>query len=201
MRVMAIGTGNLSFPQRHVRRALELRLSLQVALQANLRLGLLIEENGLISNFRELILRACLLHNRMAVNARDAAASVRASLPIRLDSMLVAGKTDLILNLGRLSRVLTKTDHPSHASAAARGDVVTSRPVTALAGLPLFLVARVEEKDFPHHRLGKFLKLRCVTGLANFVADIGCRTRRCRLRRCRLRGPDHLHAAQQDSAE
>lgn len=90
MRVVAIRTGNFSFPQRHVGRTLELRLSLQVALEANLCLRLLVEENGLVSDLGELILRAGLLHNRMAVNARDAAPRVRARLPIGLDAALMA---------------------------------------------------------------------------------------------------------------
>jgi hypothetical protein len=198
---MAIDAGDLPFPHRHVGRTIKLGFTLQVALKANVCLGPLSEKDGLILDASELILRARLLHYRMAIDASDAAASVRARLPISLDSALVAGKANRILDLGRLSRILSEADQTPRSSTTARRDVVASRPVTALAGSSFGLIARVEEKNLTHHRLGKFLKLRCVTGLANFVADISCLTCRCRLRRCRLRGPDHLHAAQQDSAE
>jgi len=167
-----------------------------VALQANLSLGLLGKENGLVLDLRELILGARLFHYCMAVNAGDAPPRVRARLPIGLDAALMTPKTDFVLNLGRLSRVLPETDEPPYALAPAGAHVVASRPVTTLAGLSLLLVARVEKKNLPHHRLGKFLELGGVTGFTNFVADIGCR-----LRCSWFRGPDRLHPAQQDSAE
>ena len=97
---MAIGAGYLSFPQRHVGGTLKLRLALQVTLQTNLGLSLLGKENGLVINFRELILIARLLHDRMAVNAGDAAASMRARIPIGLNAALVACQTNFILDLG-----------------------------------------------------------------------------------------------------
>ena len=90
VRVMAIGAGNFPFPQRHVRRTLELSQSLQVALEANLCLGPLIEENGLVSNLRELVLRARFLHDRMAVHAGDTAPRARPPLPLGLDAALTA---------------------------------------------------------------------------------------------------------------
>jgi len=198
---MAARASDLPFSERHVGRALELRLSLQVALQANFRFRLFGEENRFVGQFRELIFVARLLHESVAIDAGDAAARVRARIPIGLNAALVAGKTDLVLNLGRLSRILSETNQAAHAPAAAGGDMVTSRPVTGLAGLLLLFVPRVEKKNLPHHRLGKFLELRCVTGLANFVADIGCGSRGCCLRGRRLSGPGHLNAGQQHGAE
>lgn len=200
VRVMAARAGDLPFSERHVGGALELRLALQMALQANFGFRLFGKENRFVGQFRELIFIACPLHYRVAIDARDAAARVRARLPIGLNPALVACKTNLILHLGRLSRIFAETDQPANAFTATGGHMVTSRPMTGLAGLLLLFVARIEEKNLPHHRLGKFLKLRCVTGLTDLVADIGCRACGCCLRRRRLCGPDHLNAGQQDGA-
>jgi hypothetical protein len=172
-----------------VGRPLELRFPLQVTLTAYLGLSSLIEKNGFISDLGELVLVARLFHYRMAVNASDPTARVGACFPVSLDAALMASETDFVLSLGRLSRVLTEADQPPNASPATGSDMVASRPVAALAGLPLLFVARVEEKDLPHHRLREFLELRRVTGFADFVADIGCRAR---LRSGRFRGPNDL---------
>ena len=101
MGVVAIGAGNLSFPQGHVGRTLELRLPLKVTLDANLRLGLLIEKDGLIPDLRELIFIARLLHNRMTIDASYSSARVRACLPIGLDASLMALEAGFVLDFDR----------------------------------------------------------------------------------------------------
>jgi hypothetical protein len=52
--------------------------------------------------------------------------------------------------------------------------VVAARAVTILAGSFFPLIARVEQENFTHHRLGKFFKGGRVASLADFVAYIGC---------------------------
>ena len=100
VRVVTVRAGNLSFPLRHMGRAHELRLSLQVALVADFRLGLPVEENGLVADLGKLTLVARLFHYSMAVDASDSAARVRASLPIGLDSSLMALETAIVLRFG-----------------------------------------------------------------------------------------------------
>ena len=50
--------------------------------------------------------------------------------------------------------------------------MIAAGAVTAFACPLLSFVARIEEKNLAHLRLGKFLEGGSVTGLANFVADI-----------------------------
>jgi len=50
--------------------------------------------------------------------------------------------------------------------------VVATRAVTILAGSFFPLIARVEQENFSHHRLGKFFKGGCVASLANFIANV-----------------------------
>lgn len=130
MRVVAIRTGNFSFPQRHVGRTLQLRFSLQVALEANFRLGLLGEKNGLVLDLRELILRARLLHNRMAVNARDAAACVRARLPIGLDAALMALEAGFVLHLDRRRGIFAECDESADPLSSPSRHVIAARTMT-----------------------------------------------------------------------
>jgi hypothetical protein len=198
VRVVAIGTGDFTFPQGHMGRAQELCLSLQVTLAAHFYFRSLVEERRLVVHLRELIPVRGLLHNGVAINAANAAALMRTCVPVRLHSPLMASQTNLILHGCRLSRVLAESDHSTHAPAPAGSDMVAAGSMAAFAGPPLCFIARIKEKYLSHHRLGKLLKLRRVTGLANFVADIGCRSWFGRLR---LRRPDDLHGSQQHSAD
>ena len=75
-------------------------MSLQVALVADFRLGLPVEENGLVADLCKLTLVARLFHYSMAVDASDSAARVRASLPVGLHPSLMALETVIVLRLG-----------------------------------------------------------------------------------------------------
>jgi len=144
MRVVAIRTGNLSFFHWHVGRAHQLGLALQMALAADFGLGALVKKRGLVADLGKLIAVTGLFHDRVTIDAGDAAAGVGARLPVGLHASLVAAKAGLVLDLGRLSRVLAERDHPPDAFSSAPGNVVAARTVATLAG-PLFsFVARVE---------------------------------------------------------
>jgi len=173
VRVMTVAAGNLSFPLRHMGRAHELRFPLLMALPANLCLGALIEKNGLISDLRELVLVARLLHKGVTASASQATTSMRASLPVGLHPSLMALEAAFVLRFGCLAGVLPEGNQPAYALSPTSRHVVAPRAMTGLAGLLLLIVASVEEKDLPHHGLGEFLKLRGVTGLADLVSCIG----------------------------
>ncbi len=180
MRVMTIGACNLPFPERHVGGAHELGFSLQMALSANLDLRLLVEERCLVVHLSQLESVAGLLHESMAIHAGNAPTGMGACPPVGLNASLMTLQTGFVLTLRRFSRVFAKRHETPDPSTAASGNVVASRPVATFTG-PLFrFVARIEKEDLSHHRLGKFLNLRTVTGLTNFVADIsGLLRRRC----------------------
>src|SRR5690242_5613372 len=69
VRVVAVAAADFSFAQRHMRRAHELRLSLQMALPADLDVRALPEKWGFVVDLRELIAIRRLMHDRMAVRA------------------------------------------------------------------------------------------------------------------------------------
>ena len=169
--VVAVRADNFSLSQGHVRRTQQLSFPLQMALTANLNLGSIDEERRHIGQLRHL-LPAGFLHQRMAVHASKPSARMRARLPVGLDAALMTAETGFVLNRGGFTRVFTKCDQPANAAPAARGDVVASRTVTTLTSPFLSFGARVEEENFPHHGLGKFLELFGVASLANFVADV-----------------------------
>jgi hypothetical protein len=68
MRIMAIRADELSFSERHMGRAIELRVSLQVTLAANFYLCPPVKEGRLLTHFDELLV-ARLLHQSMAGHA------------------------------------------------------------------------------------------------------------------------------------
>jgi len=107
-------------------------------------------------------------------------------------------EASFVLHLDRHWRILTKGDQPADAFAAACGDVIAARSVTVFAGLLLSLVPRIKQENFTHHCLGKFFKLRGVTCLADFVADI---SGWLLLGWFGFRRPDHLRVTQQETAE
>ena len=109
MRIVAIGANDLALPHRHVRRAHQLRLELEVALTAHFYFSSLVEERSLVANLCQL-LTPRFLHYGMAVDAGDAAAGVRARFPVGLHATLVAAQARVVLNFGRLTRVLAKRD-------------------------------------------------------------------------------------------
>ena len=68
VRIMAIRADELSFSERHMGRAIELRVSLQVTLAANFYLCPPVKEGRLLTHFGELLV-ARLLHQSMAGDA------------------------------------------------------------------------------------------------------------------------------------
>ena len=98
MRIVAVRTGQLAFAQRHVRRAIELGFSLQVALTANLGFRPLIKKRCLLTNLDELILVGRPLHQLMAGNTGQPAVRVGTSFPIKLHSALMATETGVVLD-------------------------------------------------------------------------------------------------------
>jgi len=144
VRIVAIRTGNLSFLHGHVGRAHQLRFSLQMALPAYFRLRSFVEERRFVADFGKLIAVTGLFHYRVAVDAGDAAARVRARFPVGLRAALVALETRLVLNFGGLSGIFAEIDKPADASAPSRSHVITSRTVTGFARLLLAQSARVE---------------------------------------------------------
>ena len=175
VRIVAVGAGYLSLPHGHVRGAKELRVALQVTLTANFSLRALGEKWRVLSNFGQLITIGCFLHDRVAIDTTDSSARMRARIPISLNSTLVARQAGLVLKSDRFATVLAKRDQPADPAAAARRHVIAARPMAVLAGLFLSFIARIEEKNFPHQRLGEFLELCGVARLTNFRADIGGR--------------------------
>ena len=173
MRVMTVRTGHLSFPQRHMRRAHELRLSLQMTLTADLGLPPLVEERSLFSDLGELVTVSGSFHESVTVDAGETAARMRARLPVGLHAALVTTQACRVLGLGRLARVLAKGDESTHTLASPFCHVIAAGTVTALAALFLHRVARTVEKNLPHYGGRKFFEGGRVASFANFTADIG----------------------------
>ena len=111
----------------------------------------------------------------MAIRATEPPAGVGARRPVRLNAFLMTLQTGFILDADRYRGILAECDQPANAFTAAGGDVVAAGPMAVFAGLFLSFVARIKEKNFPHHGLGKFFRLRGVASLTNFGADVGGR--------------------------
>ncbi len=150
-----------------------MRVSLQVALAADFRLGALGKKRRVLSDFGQLITIRGLFHDGVASDATHPSVRVRTRVPIGLHPTLVARQAGLVLKSDRFPAVFPKCDQRADSFTAARGDVVAARPVAVLASLFLAFVARVVEKNFPHQRLGKFLELCGVASLTNLRADVG----------------------------
>ena len=158
-----------------MRRAHQLRSALQVARATEFVLRLLGKKWGSVAYLGELMAVGGLFHERVAIHARHSPARMGARLPVGLNAPLMTSQTDFVLPFCRLPRIFPEGDHAADALASARGDVIASRAVATFASSFLCLVARVMEKNFPHHGSGKFFKGGSVTGLANFVADVSGR--------------------------
>jgi len=131
----------------------------------------------LLANLCELIPIGCFLHHGMAIHATDPPARVRTRLPVSLDAALMTLQTGFILDADRYWGILAECDQPADTFATPGGDVVASGTVAILASSFFSFVARIKEKNFPHLSLGKFFELRGVASLANFVANVGSRSR------------------------
>src|SRR5215510_11583168 len=66
VRVVAVGAGHLAFSERHMGRAIELRIALQVTLAANLDFCSLIVKDGSFAKFGELKTVSGFLHDAVA---------------------------------------------------------------------------------------------------------------------------------------
>src|SRR5262245_16147438 len=97
VRIVAARTNELSFSHRHMRRTIELRVSLQVALAANFYLRPFIKKRCLLAHFRELLV-ARPFHYRMAGDTREPAVGVGTGFPIGLNSALMASETGSVLD-------------------------------------------------------------------------------------------------------
>ena len=131
----------------------------------------------LLANLCELIPIGCFLHHGMAIHATDPPARVRTRLPVSLDAALVTTETRFVLNRYGFAGVFAKRDQPADSFTAAGCHMIAARPVATFASSFFSFVARVKEKNFPHLGLGKFFELRGVASLANFVANVGSRSR------------------------
>ena len=158
-----------------------------MALSANFNLRSINEERSNLSELRHLF-AAGLLHQGMAVHAGKAARSVSARLPIALNAPLMAAETRLVLYFGGFAGIFPERDHTADAFSAAGRDMLASRTMAILARPFFGLVARIVQEYFSHQRGGKFLELRRVTSLTDFVADISGRGGG--FRRITRRGPD-----------
>jgi len=112
-------------------------------------------------------------HQGMAIDAGKASVCMRACCPIGLNAALMTTKARFVLHLRRFTRIFPKRDHAADALAAARSNVVASRPMAILASSFLRLVPWIVEKNLAHHSGRKFFKGGSVASLAHFVTDIG----------------------------
>jgi hypothetical protein len=101
VRVVAVRTGHLSFPERHVRGAHKLALSLEVALTANFNLRSLVEKGSLVIDLGQLEAVGLFLHYGVTVDASESTTGMRACLPVSLNSLLMALKAGFVLDFDR----------------------------------------------------------------------------------------------------
>ena len=199
MRIVTIGANNLAFSHGHMRRTQQLSFSLQVTLATNFNFRPIDAERSDIRQFGKLF-AAGFLHHCMAIHASKPAAGMCASLPIGLHSPLMATETSLVLSLGGFAGIFAKRDQPADSFTAARRHVIAPGPVAVFTSPSFRFVTRIEEKNFPHYRLGKFLELFGVAALANFVADVRSRRFFCGFlgrffERLFFRGPSEIRDA------
>jgi hypothetical protein len=145
VRVVAIGTGNLPFPQRHVGRAHKLGLSLQMALGTDLYLRPPVEESSFIPDLRELEAVRGLFHDGMAIDAGKTAAGMGACFPVGLDALLMALEATFVLDTGGLSGILAERNLYADALTAPFRHVFASRTMASFTALLLKLIAGIEQ--------------------------------------------------------
>ena len=138
-----------------MRRAHELRFSLEVTLATNLRLGAFGGEDRLVINHSQLITIGSLYHDGMTVHAGYASAGVWTRFPIGLNAALMTAQARFVLNLGGLTRIFAKCEHATDALAATRSDVITTWSVAAFTNSFFRFVARIVQENFAHQRAGK----------------------------------------------
>jgi len=130
--IMAARANELSFPQRHMGRAIELRLSLQMTLAANFYFRPVVIKRRFLTDFREL-LAVRLLHQSMTSDTGETPGCVGTSLPVGLNAPLVTSEAGFILDLGRLPRIFSERNEPAYTAPTACGDVIAARTVAGFA--------------------------------------------------------------------
>ena len=153
MRVVAVRTGHLPFSKRHVGRAIQSALFLQMALGANLYHRSLLVKVSLVSHLRKLKPVAGLLHDGVTGGTRKAPPRMCAGLPVGPISTLVALEAGLVHQLGRLSRIFAERDKSSYTFPPSGGHVVASRTMAGFTALLFKMVPRIKEEDLPHECL------------------------------------------------
>ena len=129
----------------------------------------------LLANLCELIPIGRFLHHGMAIDTANAAARVRARVPVSLDAALVTTETRFVLSRHGFAGIFAKCNQSANSFTAAGCHVIAARTVATFTSPFFRFVARIEKKNLAHLSLGKFLELFGVTRLANFVADVAWR--------------------------
>jgi len=173
VRIVAVGAGHLSFPERHVRRALERGHPLKVTLTADLYLRPLVEKWISVTDLGQLEAVGGLLHDRVAVNTSQATSSMRACLPVGLNAFLMALETGFVLNLGGLTGIFAESPLQTHTLSSSFSHVIARRAVATLASLFLKIIAGIEEEYLPHLGFRELLELGGMAGLADLGPHIG----------------------------
>lgn len=173
MGVVAIGACHLAFSERHVRRAHELGSPLKVTLAADFCLGSLVEERSFLTDLGQLKTVARLFHDRVAVDAGDSAARMRARFPVGLNPFLMALETGLVLGLNGHFGILPKSDQPADAPASPGSYVVAAGAMAIFTGLSFKPASGIEEEDLTHHGFREFVELSHMAGFADLTTNIG----------------------------
>lgn len=160
--VVATRAVHLAFADRHVREVHLLGTLAEMALPTDLyHRGL--GETGADGD---------VLHDHVAVRARQTAIVVRAPLPEQAGLSLVTAEADRVLLLHGRGVILGKGNHAPDAFAAPRIHVGFARAVAVLARVPLPRVSWVLEEQAPHPRLGERMDRILMATLARLGADV-----------------------------
>src|SRR5262245_14332749 len=157
MRAVARATRHLAFAYRHVGGAHGLGALLQVAGAAGLDLV----------HLGQLVPRADVVHQGVAIGARDVAGLMAAALPEDAFALGVAVEADLVALQDRRGIVLGKRDEAALALASARLHVGLPGAVAVLAGVLRVGVAGLVEEEPAHPRLGELVPCLLVAALAS----------------------------------
>ena len=130
VRVVAVRTGHLSFPERHVRGAHKLAFSLEVALAANFNLRPLVEKGSLVIDLGKLKAVGLFLHDGVAIDAGKTAAGMGARFPIGLNPFLMALKAGFVLDRSGFAGVLAESSLYADTFSAAFSHVLAARTMT-----------------------------------------------------------------------
>jgi hypothetical protein len=170
MRVMAIGAGDLSFPKRHVRRALHLSAAQLVALKADLHPRLLDELTIPRQRLIKTEGRNIRLHDLVTRDAGQAARFVRASLPKHPRAFFMALQTRVILFLGRETRFLPETHNGGYIPSPLR--MRASGSMTGLTSSRFQWGFGVVQECPAHGGILPALQAGCMAGSAHLASHV-----------------------------